>query len=319
MKRDKTVIKSRLFHRLRLQWQLQVFALLGIVFLLIFKYAPLGGIVIAFKDYSINAGFSSIFTSEWNNFAHFKEFFSYYLFDEVFGNTIKLSVLKLLFTFPAPILLAILLSEMKCVPFRRIVQTVSYLPNFISWILVYTIANAFLNSDYGSVQTILLKLGLFSDSVPFMTSADLFLPMAIFWAVWKNTGWWAIIFLAAITGIDQGLYEAAEIDGAGRLAKIWHVTLPGIKSSVVMVLILSIGSLLGGSMGGSNFDQSWIFGNDMNNSASEIIQTYAFKMGLAQGRFAFATAVDLVQSCISVVLILVSNFIAKRTAGEGLF
>ena len=310
---------SRLGLRLRRQWQLQVFALLGIAFLLVFKYTPLAGIVIAFKDYSINDGFASIFTSEWNDFAHFKQFFSYYQFEQVFGNTIKLSLLKLIFTFPAPILLAILLSEMRCVPFRRIVQTVSYLPNFISWILVYTIANAFLNADYGALQNILLQLGITSEPIGFMTSPDLFLPMAVFWAVWKNTGWWAIIFLAAITGIDQGLYEAAEIDGAGRLARIWHITLPGIKPSVVMVLILSIGSLLGGSMGGSNFDQSWIFGNQMNNSASQIIQTYAFEMGLAQGRFAFATAVDLVQSCISVVLILVSNFVAKRLSGEGLF
>lgn len=310
---------SRLGLRLRRQWQLQVFALLGMAFLLVFKYTPLAGIVIAFKDYSINDGFASIFTSEWNDFAHFKQFFSYYQFEQVFVNTIKLSLLKLIFTFPAPILLAILLSEMRCVPFRRIVQTVSYLPNFISWILVYTIANAFLNADYGALQNILLQLGITSEPIGFMTSPDLFLPMAVFWAVWKNTGWWAIIFLAAITGIDQGLYEAAEIDGAGRLARIWHITLPGIKSSVVMVLILSIGSLLGGSMGGSNFDQSWIFGNQMNNSASQIIQTYAFEMGLAQGRFAFATAVDLVQSCISVVLILVSNFVAKRLSGEGLF
>ena len=174
-----------------MQWELQVFALLGIVFLLIFRYTPLLGIVIAFKDYSINAGFSTIFTSEWNNFAHFKEFFSYYLFPQIVRNTLALSVLKLIFTFPAPILLAILFSEMRCVPFRRIAQTISYLPNFISWILVYTIANAFLNVDKGLLQEIMMKLGLISSPIPFMTSPDLFVGSAVFWAVWKNTGWWA--------------------------------------------------------------------------------------------------------------------------------
>ena len=315
--KDKRQTKP-LSKRFRLQWELQLFAFLGIIFLIIFKYAPLGGIVIAFKDYSINKGFASIFTSNWNNFAHFKEFFSYYLFNQVFWNTIELSLLKLLFSFPTPIILAILLSEMKCVPFRRVVQTVSYLPNFVSWVLVYTIASAFLNADTGALQPMFKALGS-EKSISFMTSPDMFLPCAVFWAVWKNTGWWAIIFLAAITGIDQGLYEAAEIDGAGRTAKIWHVTLPGIKSAVVMVLILSIGGLLGGSMGGSNFDQSYIFGNTMNSSTSEIIQTYAFKMGLAKGRFAFATAIDLVQSAVSVFLILVSNLISKKTMGEGLF
>ena len=311
--------KSSLWRKLRRQWQLQLFALIGMAFLLIFRYIPLAGIVIAFKNYSINAGVSSIFTSDWNHFAYFKEFFNYYKSDEVIWNTVILSVLKLLFTFPAPIILAILLSEMRNMPFRRIVQTVSYLPNFISWILVYTIANAFLNADHGAVQNVLLRLGWISKPISFMTAPGMFRPMAAFWAVWKNTGWWAIIFLAAIMGIDQGLYDAAMIDGAGRFQRIWHITLPGIRSAITTVLILSLGGLFGGGMGGSNFDQAWIFGNQMNNATSEIVQTYAFRMGLIQGRFAFATAVDLLQSIFAIIMILVSNFAVKKATGEGLF
>lgn len=288
-------------------------------FLLVFCYTPLFGIIIAFKDFSINDGFGGIFTSKWNSFRFFKEFFTYYRFGELLKNTLVLSVLKLVFTFPAPILLAILLNEMRNKAFKRIVQTVSYFPNFISWILVYTLANAFFSVDIGLVNQLLIKAGIVEKGIPLMTAPEYFYGTAVFWAVWKNMGWWSIIFLAAITGIDPGLYEAAQIDGAGRFSRIWHITLPGIKGAIVTVLILSIGGLLGGNMGGSNFDQSYIFGNSMNNSTSEIIQTYAFSMGLAKGRFSYATAVDLCQSIISVTLILISNKVAKLTTGEGIF
>ena len=319
MKSVKAARRHKQLRRFKMQWELQVFALLGVAFLALFSYLPLAGIVIAFKDYSITSGFEGIVTAPWNNFSNFKEFFGYYRFGELFKNTLALSLLKLIFSFPAPIILALLLSELRNQKFKRVVQTVSYLPNFISWVLVYTIANAFFNVDIGVINQVLLKIGLIKEALPMMTSAEAFYPMATFWAVWKNMGWWAIIFLAAITGIDPVLFEAADIDGAGRIKKILHITLPGIKGAIVTVLILSIGGLLGGSMGGSNFDQSYIFGNSINNSTSEIIQTYAFKMGLAQGRFSYATAVDLCQSMVSVTLILISNKVAKMTTGEGIF
>lgn len=307
------------FKKIKRQWQLQVIALAGMVILFLFSYMPLFGIVIAFKNYSINMGLEGIFTSEWVGFRWFKEFFSFYRFGEILKNTLILSILKLIFTFPAPILLALLLNEMRCRKFKRLVQTVSYLPNFISWVLMYTIANAFLNTNTGIVNQLLVSLGLTDEPVPFLTSPDYFYGVSVFMAMWKNSGYWAIIFLAAISGIDPQLYEAAEIDGAGRLSRIWHITMPGIKASVVTVLILSIGGLLGGGMGGSNFDQAYIFGNTFNNSTSEILQTYAFKTGLSNGRFAYATAVDIFQSVISVILILISNWGAKKVTGEGIF
>lgn len=305
--------------KFRKQWQLQVIALAGMAILFIFSYMPLFGIIIAFKNYSINMGFAGIFESEWVGLKWFKEFFGFYRFGEILKNTLVLSLSKLALSFPAPILLALLLNEMRCTWFKRLVQTVSYLPNFISWVLLYTIATAFLNADTGIVNKLLLNLGLVDTSVPFLTSPDYFYGVSVFLAVWKNSGYWAIIFLAAIAGIDSQLYEAADIDGAGRLAKIWHITLPGIRASVITVLILSIGSLLGGGMGGSNFEQAYIFGNTFNNSTSEILQTYSFKTGLSNGRFAYATAVDLIQSVISVLLILISNWGAKKTTGEGIF
>ena len=301
------------------QRELQLFAWIGMVVLFIFSYLPLSGILIAFKDYKIQMGFSGIWTADWVGLKWFKELFSYYRFGEILRNTIALSVLKLIFTFPAPIILALLLNEMKVQKFKKTVQTVTYLPNFISWILVYTIANSFLNADMGLVNQVLQDWGVIKKPIQFLTSPSFFWWVSTFLAVWKTTGYWAIIFLAAISGIDSQLYEAAQIDGAGRLQRIRYITFPGIKASVVTVLILSIGGLLGGGMGGSNFDQSYIFGNTINNATSEIMQTYAFKMGLSEGRFAYATAADLVQSMISVGLILISNKVAKKVTGEGIF
>lgn len=314
--KEKLQISWKTFKKQR---ELQIFAWIGMAVLFVFSYLPLSGIIIAFKDYKIQMGFPGIWTADWVGIRWFKELFSYYRFSEILRNTVVLSILKLLFTFPAPIILALLLNEMKVQKFKKAVQTVTYLPNFISWILVYTIANSFLNADMGLINQILQDWGLIKAPIQFLTSPNLFWGVATFLAIWKTTGYWAIIFLAAISGIDSQLYEAAQIDGAGRLQRIRYITFPGIKGSVVTVLILSIGGLLGGGMGGSNFDQSYIFGNAINNSASEILQTYAFKMGLSEGRFAYATAADLVQSAVSVILILVSNKVAKKITGEGIF
>ena len=301
------------------QKEIQLFALAGVVYLLIFSVLPMFGIILAFKSYKITSGVAGIFTSEWVGLKYFKEFFSDYRFPELLRNTIAISTLKMIFAFPFPILLAVLISECKNKVFKRVVQTVSYLPNFISWVLVYGISSALLAQSSGVINEILVKLGIVSQGIPVLTDPDYFWGMAVVLSIWKSSGWWAIIFLAAIAGIDSTLYEAASIDGAGRLKRIWHITLPGIKGSIVTVLILSIGSFLGGGMVGSNFEQSFLMGNTVNNATSEIIQTYAFKMGMAQGRFSYATAVDLIQSMISIILVIISNFVAKKISGEGLF
>lgn len=270
-------MKTTWIRKLKKQWQLQVIVLFGMAMLIIFSHIPLVGIVIAFKNYSVNMGFSGIWTSEWVGLRWFQEFFGFYRFKDIFLNTVILSVLKLIFTFPAPILLAVLISELKSRYFKRVVQTVSYLPNFISWVLLYTIANSFLTTQGGIINSILMNLGIINAPIAFMTSENLFRPLAVFWAVWKNSGYWAIIFQAAISGIDTQLYEAADIDGASRMQKIIHITLPGIRSAAVTVLIMSIGGLMGGRMGGSNFEQAFIFGNPFNNGVSEIMQTYSMK------------------------------------------
>lgn len=301
------------------QFEIQIFALAGVMYLLLFSVIPMFGIVLAFKSYKITSGIQGIFRSDWVGLKYFKEFFTDYRFGELLRNTIAISTLKMVFAFPIPIFLAILISECHNKPFKRLIQTASYLPNFVSWVLVYGISSALLSQNSGVINQLLVKLGVVSQGIPFLTDPGYFWGTTVVLSIWKSSGWWAIIFLAAISGIDSTLYEAASIDGAGRLKRIWHITLPGIKGSIVTVLILSIGSFLGGGMVGSNFEQSFLMGNTVNNATSEIIQTYAFKMGMAQGRFSYATAVDLVQSVISIVLVIISNQVAKKVSGEGLF
>lgn len=311
--------KKSLLSRLLGQWQIQVFALAGIIYLVIFSYLPMVGINIAFRSYKLTSGLAGVFTSKWVGLKYFAEFVTDYRFPELVRNTLAISALKMFFAFPVPILLAIMISEVRSPKFKRLVQTISYLPNFISWVLVYGICLSFFAADRGLVNEILRKLGLTETGIPFMTDPGMFWGMATVLSIWKSSGWWAIIFLASISGIDANLYEAAMCDGAGRLKRIWHITLPGIRGAIVTVLILSIGSFLGGGMVGSNFEQCFLLGNSVNNATSEIVQTYAFKMGMAQGRFSYATAVDLIQSIISLVLVVVSNGIVNKISGEGIF
>lgn len=311
--------KSVIWKRFKKQKVLHLFVWLGMIFLLVFAYTPMFGILMAFKNYSISTGIKGIFTSEWVGLKHFREFVSDYQFATIVRNTLALSFLKVLFTFPAPIVLAILLNEVKNLPFKRIVQTVSYLPHFISWVVVVGIAFAFLSADVGIVNKALIGLGIIDKPLDILTNPNYFWGLAVGSAMWKEVGWWTIIFLAAISGINPALYEAAQIDGAGRLARIRHITIPGMKGTVVVVLILTIGSILGGGLVGSNFEQAFLFGNSINNSTSEIVQTYAFKVGLRDGRFSYAAAIDLIQSIISVVLIFSSNYISRRVSGSSLF
>jgi putative aldouronate transport system permease protein len=311
--------QSIFWKRLRRQRALQVFVLLGIGYLLIFSYTPMFGILMAFKKYSIVSGIKGIFTSEWVGFQNFREFVNDYRFGEIVRNTLVLSFLKIIFTFPLPIVFAIMLNELRNIAFKRFVQTVSYLPHFISWVVVVGLSFSFFSSNIGIVNKILLAAGIIDSPLMILTDPNSFWGLAVGSAIWKEMGWWAIIFLAAVAGINPALYEAAQIDGAGRIARIWHITMPGIKGTVVVVLILTVGNILGGGLVGSNFEQAFLLGNSINNSTSEIVQTYAFKVGLADGRYSYAAAIDLIQSVISVILIFLSNAIARRLTGTSLF
>ena len=315
----KPIRSSLVWKRFKRQRTLHLFVWIGILYLLVFAYTPMFGILMAFKNYTIVQGIKGIFTSSWAGFKYFIEFYNDYKFYDIVRNTLVLSFLKVIFTFPIPILFAIMLNEAKNMAFKRVVQTASYLPHFISWVVVLGLSFTFFSSNVGLINQLLLDWGWIDKPLPLLTSPNYFWGLAVGSAMWKEAGWWAIIFLAAIAGINPTLYEAAQIDGAGRLARIWHITLPGIRGTVVVVLILTIGSILGGGLVGSNFDQAFLMGNAGNNDTSEIVQTYAFKVGLAQGRYSYAAAIDLVQSVISVILIFTSNAIARKVSGTSLF
>lgn len=310
--------KVSLFYHFKRQISLQTFIWIGIIYLVVFNVIPMFGLIMGFKDYDISMGIRGIFTSEWVGLKYFKEFVTDYKFANLLKNTIGISVMKLIFSFPLPILFAVMLNEIRSVKFKRVVQTCSYLPHFISWIIISGISFQFLSKS-GVVNVLLTKLHLIEEPVKFLTNPHLFWGLAVSLDVWKEMGWWAIVFLAAIAGISNDLYEAAKIDGAGRIQRILHITLPCIKGTIVVVLIMTMGNLFGGGLSGSNFEQSYLLGNNVNREASEIIQKYVFDVGLKQGRYAYATAVGLIQSLISLVLIFTSNFTSKKLTGTGLF
>ena len=258
---------ARGLKRFASQRYLQLFAILGIVFLVIFCYIPMAGLIIAFKNYKISTGFAGFFTSDWaanGGFKYFIDLFKASAFPMVMRNTIVLSLLKLVFSFPAPIIFAIALNEVRQRSLKKVVQTVSYLPHFISWVVVYGLVFTFLNTSSGVVNRALVDGNVIPKAIDFLASPNYFWALAVITDIWKELGWWSIIFLAAIAGIDQSLYEAATADGASRLRCIWHVTLPSIRGTIMVVLILAVGGLMTGGMGGSNFEQSFLMGNKVN-------------------------------------------------------
>jgi putative aldouronate transport system permease protein len=292
------------------------------IFFVIFAYIPMSGLIIAFKDYRSVTGFAGFFTSPWTaNFGlrHFIALFKDPWFGRILRNTLGISLIKLVFSFPAPIIFALALNELRYGKFKRVVQTISYLPHFISWVVVYGLVFTFLNTQNGLVNRALYELGLIVQPVNVLANADTFWALAVITDVWKELGWWSIIFLAAITGIDPALYDAAKIDGAGRFQCILHITLPGIRGTITVLLILAIGGLFSGGMGGSNFEQTFLMGNSVNYQTSMVIGYYAYQMGILNQRYSFATAVGMFQSVISLILVLAANRIAKKLTGEGIY
>lgn len=310
-KRSKRHGSWKLFRR---QAALQTILLLGLLYLLIFAYIPMVGIIISFKEYKLTSGLLGFFTSNWVGFKWFEEFIASPMFFTVVRNTLVLSCLKLCVVFPIPILFALMLNEIRSTKFKRIVQTASYLPHFISWIIVSGLCYTMFSSVNGLVNEVLLDWGWIDESLTLLTDGHQYWGLAIGTEIWKETGWNAIIFIAAISGIDSTLYEAAQIDGATRLQRMWHVTLPGIKGTIIIMFILALGGLVNG-----NLDQAMLLGNDVNRDYSEIINSYVLSVGLKQFRFDYAAAVGLMQSIISVILVFSSNAISRKVAGASLY
>jgi putative aldouronate transport system permease protein len=291
---------------------LQVMALLGITWFLVFIFTPYYGLTLAFREYDFARGF---FGSPWIGFQYFKEIFTDPEIPNAFINTLAISVLKLLICFPAPIILALLLNELPGKRFKSLVQTVSYFPHFISWVIISLIAIYWLSPDIGIINKALMSLHLVGAPITPLTDAGSYWIVAVISEVWKETGWGAIIYIAAITGIDETLYEAASVDGISKIGKIIYITIPGISGTILILLLLNIGSLLSNA----NFDQSYFMGNAMNYDRSNILDTYVLKVGVSLGRFSYATAVGLLKSLISLVLLLGSNIACRKLFGRTLY
>jgi putative aldouronate transport system permease protein len=299
--------KNRMY--LRNNWMLYLFLLFPVAYFIIFRYAPMYGVMIAFKNYNI---FQGVWASPWNNFQTFKDIFSMPDFWGAFKNTFVLNTLDMIVGFPAPILLAIVLSEIKLMWFKKSTQTILYLPHFLSWVIIGSIALQLFAPESGLVNLALNKLGV--DSIPFLNDKWVWLGTYVTLGLWQGIGWNTIIYLAAIAGINVELYEAAVMDGAGRLRKIWHITLPGIKPTIIILLILAVGR-----MSQIGFDRPFTIGNSLVMEFSDVISTFVYRLGIQNFQYSVATAVGLFQSVIGLVFLLVTNYIAEKFGEQGIW
>ena len=306
-KRVKTKFDWKEFKR---QKVLMFWAAIFVIYGVIFYYLPLGGWVIAFQNYKPALG---MFKSEFVGFQKFQQLFSDSSFLEVIRNTLAMGVINLVLTFVAAIVFAILLNEIRMKFAKKAVQTISYLPHFLSWIVVTGILRDIL-SGTGIVNELLMKAGATDQAINFFANPDYFWWIVGFSNVWKETGWNAIIYLAAITAIDPSLYEAAAIDGAGRWAKIRHIILPGIRPTVMILLLMNVGNVLN-----AGFEIQYLLSNGLVQSVSQTIDIYVLKWGISQGDYAIGTAAGIFKSFVSIVLIVLANQFAKRTGDERLF
>ena len=304
----KAPLISRFFSAIRKHWILYLMCLPGIAFFALFRYFPMWGILVAFKDFNIWRGF---WGSEWVAFENFTRFFSSNDFWLLLGNTLWLSLLNVIFAFPAPIILALFLNELRRQKYKRFIQTLIYIPNFISWVIIGSMTFMLLNST-GLINSILVALNF--NSVNFLVDAAYFRPIIVIQGIWRGAGFGTIIFLAALSGVDMEQYEAAIVDGASRWRQVWHITLPALRSVVVLLFILQMGSVLD-----TNFDQVVLLSNAANRSVSDVIEVFVFREGIINGNFGLTTAIGLFQSVIGLILVLASDRLAKIFGESGLF
>lgn len=273
------------------------------------KIIPMWGVLISFQDFSPYIGF---WHSEWVGLEHFQRFFSNPEFFTLFRNTMAINLLNLVFFFPLPILLSIMLNEIRAGLYKKSIQTIIYLPHFLSWVIIVGISFLLLSQGEGLINKLLVAMGL--EKINFLTNPDYFLALLTIQSIWKDAGWGTIIFLAAIAGVDPQLYEAARMDGAGRLEQIWHVTLPGIRNVIIVLLILRIGHIMD-----IGFEQVFLMMNGAVSEVADVFDTYVYRIGIQQGQFSYSTAVGLFKSIVGLTLVIISNRLAKKFGEEGVY
>jgi putative aldouronate transport system permease protein len=291
------------------QWDLQLMVVPAIIFIFIFSYIPMYGALMAFQNYNIFKGF---WDSPWVGLKNFDMFFHSRDFWPVMRNTLVISLLKLLIGFPAPILLALMLNEVRKMMFKRVVQTITYLPHFMSWVIVAGFTISMLSTDNGSFNILLQKLNIINDPVNWLSTSEYFWTILVSSNVWKDIGFASIIYLAAIAGVNQDMYEAAAIDGASRFKQMYLITIPSILPVIVIFMILAIGNLLNAGFE----DILLLAANPALRDVSDVLDTYVYRVGIQSSRFSYATAVGLFKAVISVLLLTIANLLARRSGNS---
>jgi putative aldouronate transport system permease protein len=281
----------------------------GLLYFIVYKYVPMAGLVMAFQNYQPRAGF---FRSEWVGLKHFARLVGEPEFWLLFRNTMLLAVYSIVFYFPVPIALALLMNELRVTGFKRLVQTVTYLPHFLSWVVVVGLTQNLLSIDDGLINQLFALVG--AEKVNYLMSPAWFRPVVVMQDVWKDAGWGSIIFLAALAGVDVELYESAVIEGANRWKQLLYITLPSIRSTIVIILILRLGRFLD-----VRLEQILLMVNPLNQEVGDVFDTYVYVAGILQAQFSYSAAVGMFKSVVGLVMVLGSNWLARRVGEEGVF
>ena len=300
----------RKLQQMKKSYMLYIFLLPAVIMVAIFCYAPMYGVLMAFQNYSPSKG---ILGSPWVGFEWFERFFNMPRFWQILGNTLTLSVYSLIVGFPIPIILAVLINSVESNRFRRVTQTVTYMPHFISTVVLVGMITVFLSPRSGFLNHMLEMFGAAEDTY-YMGVAEYFPHIYVWSGVWQDMGWNSIIYLAALTGVDQALHEAAQVDGATKLQRIWHIDLPAIIPTMVILLILNVGSIM--SVG---YEKVFLMQNDLNIMSSEVISTYVYKIGLTQQQFSYSAAIGLFNNVINFILLITVNKISAKLSGSSLW
>ena len=302
---------SGVWYNLKRYKSYYIMAALPLLYFIVYKYLPMFGLCIAFQDYVPWVGIQG---SEWIGLEHFKSFFTSPYFGRLLGNSFAISLLKILFSFPMPFFFALLLNEVRNTRFKKTIQTISYLPHFFSWVILGGLVFNLTNLTYGVVPRIMEWMGM--EPFSLLMQPELFRPIVVSTTIWREVGWGAIVYIAALSGVDQEMYEAAVIDGAGKWKQLIHITIPSILHFFVMMLIMRMGSVLG-----NDFEQILVLMNENGVlfEVGDVFETYVLRAGIGQGNFSYATAVGMFQSVVGLVFVLVSNFLIKKSGQEGLF
>lgn len=298
-------------HKINRNWPLYVMLIPVIAYFALFCYAPMYGVTLAFKDYHVRKG---IMGSPWADplFKYFQEFFGSPYFSRVVPNTIVISLLSLAFCFPLPILLALSLNEVRSTKYKKFVQNVTYIPHFLSVLVLVGMLKSFTNSDYGVVNLVIKQFG--GQTQNWMQVESLFRPLYVGSGVWQNMGWDAIIYIAALAGVDPALHEAAMIDGANRMQRIWHINIPGILPTMVILLILNAGNIMN-----VGFEKIFLMQNDLNMRVSDVISTYAYRIGIESTQYSLSTTISLFNSVVNCILLVIVNTISNKLSETSLW